>query len=148
MKNIATVNHSEYRMPKSFIIKWIAETYKELDRINQKRLHLDKLELVIVFLEPSASQKINYQFRRKKKPTDVLSFQGDRLTSFGELLLCPEILDRQAKEHGLSFKHELGYMLLHGVLHLMGFEHEKDSKDAQLMFRLQDHLFDRLCKRL
>jgi len=75
-----------------------------------------------------------------------LSFPGDESQgSLGELILCPQVLKAQAKEHDFSFQEELGYMIIHGVLHLLGYDHEKTSHQAKKMFRLQDQIFDKLC---
>ena len=103
-----------------------------------------KAELALVFLEKKPAQKINKEFRGKDYATDVLSFESMDPASLGELVMCPEVLKRQAKEHGLTFQKELGYMLLHGVLHLLGYDHETNEKDAKEMFDLQDSVFDKL----
>ncbi len=100
---------------------------------------LSKMDLTIVFLDTAAAKKINREFRGKNYATDILSFDG------GELVLCPQVLKRQAKEHRHSFNAELGYMLIHGVLHLKGFDHEKSKSAAAKMFKIQDQVFDRLC---
>lgn len=88
------------------------------------------------------------QFRKKNYATDILSFAGDLEDSLGELVLCSQVLQKQAKEHKLTFNEELGYMLTHGVLHLMGFDHEKSKKEAKIMHDIQDLIFDKLCKKL
>jgi probable rRNA maturation factor len=53
-------------------------------------------------------------------------------------------LKRQAREHKLSFQHELGYMVLHGILHLLGYDHETSEADAEKMFAIQDEVFEKL----
>lgn len=103
-----------------------------------------KKDLTVVFLDPGPAKKLNFQFRQKKYATDILSFMTDSPEELGELVLCPQVLQRQAQEHDLSFKLELSYMLIHGVLHLLGYDHERSEKEAKKMFRIQDQLFDRL----
>ena len=102
-------------------------------------------ELVVAFLDPGPARKLNKQFRQKDYATDVLSFgaEGDP-AALGELVICPQVIVRQAKEHGLSVREELAYMVLHGVLHLLGFDHETSERDAKKMFKLQDGLFEKL----
>lgn len=56
-------------------------------------------------------------------------------------MLCPQVVERQAKEHDLSFRDELCYLVLHGVLHLLGFEHEQGGARAKKMYELQDEIF-------
>ncbi len=91
---------------------------------------------------------MNHEFRGKDYATDVLSFDSLEPTSLGELVLCPEVLKRQAQEHGLTYQQELGYMLLHGVLHLLGYDHETNPKDAEKMFALQDAVFETLFEKI
>lgn len=97
--------------------------------------------LTIVFLNQKEAKKLNQQFRGREYATDVLSFSSMDPSSLGELVLCWSVLKKQAKEHGLTQKLELAYMVLHGVLHLLGFDHEKDEAGAIEMFELQDELF-------
>jgi probable rRNA maturation factor len=87
---------------------------------------------------------MNFQYRKKKYETDVLSFDGDFQESFGELVLCPQVLKKQSLQHDLSFRQELTYMLIHGILHLLGYDHETSEKDAQRMFHIQDSLFEKI----
>lgn len=98
--------------------------------------------LTIVCLDKKSARTINKEFRGKDYATDVLSFDPIEPDSLGELILCPEVLKTQAKEHHLTYQMELGYMVLHGILHLLGFEHEDDAKKAEEMFGLQDEIFD------
>lgn len=114
--------------------------FPELGR-NPKSLRLRlKDQLVIVFLDAPAAKKINRQFRNKNYPTDILSFQTG--SGLGELLICPKVLQVQAKEQGHSFDKELTYMLIHGVLHLLGFDHEIGAVKAQRMMKFQDKIFE------
>ncbi len=100
-----------------------------------------------MFLDSTPAKKINWQFRGKDYPTDVLSFEPvDEESSLGELVLCPQVLQKQAVEHKQDYNDELGYMVLHGVLHLLGFDHEKSEADAKKMLELQDDVFQKLLK--
>ena len=99
-------------------------------------------ELILVFLDTKTAKKLNQQFRGRDYATDVLSFDPIDPQSLGELVICPQVLKKQAKEHGISFELELGYMVLHGVLHLLGFDHEENEQQAEEMFKLQDEIFD------
>jgi probable rRNA maturation factor len=101
-------------------------------------------ELVIVFVNSKEQRRLNKSFRGKDYATDVLSFDPMEPGALGELVICPEVIARQAKEHGLLVREELGYMVLHGFLHLLGFDHEKGEREAKRMFTLQDDLFERM----
>lgn len=95
--------------------------------------------------------KLNGMYRGKRKPTDVLSFptQEKKIKQFvlppgevqdwGDIFLCMPQIQRQAKEFGVSAKEEGTRMLVHGTLHLFGYDHEKKI-DAAIMFPLQEKL--------
>lgn len=131
------INQSKIPMPR----KWLNQSYEFLE----KELGLKPMDLTVVFLDVKPARKINKQYRGKDYATDVLSFSSEVAGELGELVLCPQVLIRQAREHDLSFKAELSYMLIHGVLHLLGYDHEKSAREAAKMFKIQDQLFDRLC---
>lgn len=109
-------------------------------RVRQKsRL---KKDLVIVFVANAEMKKLNHHFRDKNKVTDILSFADADEDSLGELVICFPQIQKQAQEHGLTIQQELAYMLIHGVLHLLGYDHEQSKKEAKLMFALQDRIFE------
>lgn len=110
----------------------------------KNRKNLARTEISLVFLSALKMKKINNQFRLKNYVTDVLSFASSSSDSLGDLLFCPVVLKRQSLQHKHSFNHEMLYMLIHGILHLLGYEHEKSKKDALKMFVLQDRLFSQL----
>ena len=89
-------------------------------------------------------KRMNRQFRGKDYATDVLSFDSMDPTSLGELVLCMPVIRRQARRTGLGERGELGYMIVHGVLHLLGYDHETNTSDEAKMFALQDALYVRL----
>lgn len=106
------------------------------------------LELVVVFVQDSEIQQLNAQFRSKDYVTDILSFSPIEETSLGELVVCLNKIKTQAQEHGLTAHQELSYMLLHGLLHLLGYEHENNSSEAEIMFRVQEEIFELYLKSL
>lgn len=112
-------------------------------KIRNKKLL--KKELSLVFVKPAQMKKINFQFRRKQYVTDVLSFEGPSGQELGELVFCWAKIESQASEHGLSPEQELTYLMLHGVLHLLGYDHEGSRHEARIMLDLQDRIFAQLC---
>ncbi|HEY8270046.1 MAG TPA: rRNA maturation RNase YbeY [Pseudobdellovibrionaceae bacterium] len=143
---ILVINQSSVRTPRKFIEAWILQLQKEF----LKRKIFDKnsasKELTLVFLNPKEAKATNKQFRSKAYATDVLSFDGMSPDSLGELILCPQVLQKQAKVHGLKYQEELGYMILHGILHLLGYDHETGVANAEEMFGIQDEVFAKLLK--
>ena len=148
MKNLhlICVNQSSLRMPRAFLETWVAacegDLRRHLPRSVQPRL---RGELTVVFLDAAPARALNLEFRGKNYATDVLSFESP--DSFGELVLCPQVLKAQATEHQLRLQEELGYLVLHGMLHLLGYEHERGGLQERRMYALQDAIFQRLQKR-
>jgi probable rRNA maturation factor len=143
---VLIINESKHTVPRKFIQEWMDQVVAELKKRKVINAEKARRELTLVFLDKKPAQKINKEFRGKDYATDVLSFDSMDPGSFGELVLCPEVLKKQAKEHKLTFQKELGYMLLHGTLHLLGYDHETNEKDAKEMFDLQDAIFERLLR--
>lgn len=114
-----------------------------VQKVRNKSL-LKKSEITCVFLTKKEMQILNNSFRKKNKPTDVLSFQPMETGSIGELVFCPDVLIGQAKKQKHSLSMELSYMFIHGLLHLLDYDHEVSKKEEQIMFRLQDRVFQQL----
>lgn len=125
------------------IFKQIVKHFKSKKIRNQNWLS-EKSELTVVFLTAVEMQRINRHFRKKNKPTDVLSFVSDDPQSLGELLFCADVLKKQAAQQKHSLFAETTYMLVHGLLHLLEYDHEISKKEEKLMFKLQDECFDKL----
>lgn len=98
-------------------------------------------ELSIAIVEVHEIQSLNEQYRGKEGPTDVLSFPCDDpcavvepggMVTLGDVVIAPEIAGRQALEYGHTVEDELNLLLVHGVLHLLGYDHEADE-DALVM---------------
>lgn len=99
----------------------------------------------VLLSDDRALRRLNRQFRGKNKATDVLSFPAPPELSAvhaGDLAISLETAARQAEEHGLTLRDEVRILLLHGVLHLAGFDHEIDDgemagHEAELRKRLR-----------
>jgi probable rRNA maturation factor len=88
--------------------------------------------VTIVFVSDSAIRKLNKQFRGKDSVTDVLSFptepeQFENPSSLGEIVIAIDRAAAQAKENGLTLQNEIEQLILHGLLHLCGYDHETDN---------------------
>jgi probable rRNA maturation factor len=138
------VNHTRDRVPEKWLAKWVRALNRELSRRGHRGL--GRRELVCAFVSSREMKKMNLQFRGKDYATDVLSFESMDPTSVGELVMCLPVIRRQAKRTGLSERGELGYMIVHGVLHLLGYDHETSAEDEAEMFALQDEIYRRLEK--
>ncbi len=81
----------------------------------------------IAFVSDKNIHKLNKQFRNVDKPTDVLSFPAGEETNLGDIAISVETAAVQAKENGLSFETEIAQLILHGLLHLSGYDHVTDN---------------------
>jgi rRNA maturation RNase YbeY len=94
-------------------------------------------EVMVELVGERVMKKLNSHYRDKSYATDVLSFQAPSVFRtqglLGELLICKSVLMRQAREHGHSAQIELEVLIVHGILHLLGFDHEKSPKQAREM---------------
>ena len=101
-------------------------------------LHLTNVTFSIVFAGTAAMRRLNRDWRGKDYATDVLSFAyEDELVEgksfLGEIIIAPEIAVRQAIEYGVEPEMEIRKLLVHGILHLMGYDHEVDSGEMERM---------------
>jgi len=94
------------------------------------------------------SRSLNLRFRHKDRPTNVLSFDGagaspDGRTYLGELVLCAPLVAREARAQRKLLKSHWAHLTVHGVLHLLGFDHERRG-EARLMEAREVQILDRL----
>lgn len=99
--------------------------------------------VAIVLMDDAAIQGINHQFRGKNKPTNVLSFPSSEEGELGDILLAYETIHREADEQGKSLKSHTTHLLVHGVLHLLGHDHEREA-DAKRMESLEIAILSQL----
>jgi probable rRNA maturation factor len=92
-----------------------------------------------VAIAPDARVRaLNRRFRKKDTPTDVLSFPSDELGYLGDVVIASRVATRQARAAGHSRSTELRVLALHGLLHLLGYDHERDDgRMARLERRLR-----------
>lgn len=137
------VNQSRDRAPEAWLRRWVKALARALKReVKGARVkEIGRRELVIVLVTSAEMRRMNHLYRGKNYATDVLSFESADPDCIGELLICPPVVRAQAKRTGLSERGELGFMTVHGVLHLLGYDHETSKKDEAKMFALQDRLY-------
>jgi len=112
-------------------------------------------EISILLAGDGRMRKLNRLYRGKDRTTDVLSFPqvagGGRYDAFpcplGDIVISLPQARRQAKEHGATFYEELARLLIHGLLHLLGYDHEKNAYQARKMRKLEQELFDGILKK-
>ena len=101
---------------------WVSRTKAMLEAMDQA-----DSATTIAFVSDSKIRQLNRQFRGVDKTTDVLSFPSDDEGTLGDIAISVETAVRQAKENGLTLNGEIAQLILHGLLHLCGYDHESDN---------------------
>lgn len=90
--------------------------------------------VTIAFVSDRSIQELNRRFREKNRPTDVLSFPSEQAPfeinqgrNLGDIVISVERAAAQAAEHGMEFEDEISQLILHGLIHLHGYDHETDD---------------------
>ena len=104
-----------------------------------------RMNLSIALIDAVEIKAINKKYRKENKATDVLSFgelvnqgKSNGLFSEPEIIICPEEVQKNAKQAKELFKKELARVLIHAILHLLNYEHEEGGDQAKKMFRKQE----------
>ncbi len=100
----------------------------------------------IAFVSPQEIQKLNKKYRKKDTPTDVLSFGkvSDFKEEASEIIICPYMVREKAKESRLSLKKELANVLIHGILHALGYDHGISKTGTQIMESKEQYYFSKV----
>ena len=93
--------------------------------------------LAIALVPDARVRKLHRTYRRKDKATDVLSFPSDTRGVLGDIVIARGIARRQAREQGHSFETELRVLALHGLLHLIGYDHDHPDDGGKMKRREQ-----------
>ena len=96
-----------------------------------------RIEIAVALLDERAARALNRQFRDRDYATNVLSFPheaayGTRTPMLGDLALCPKVIAREAREQGKRLRDHYAHLTVHGVLHLLGHDHQTE-RDAEKM---------------
>jgi probable rRNA maturation factor len=96
-----------------------------------RRVSKKKWTVSISFVSRSEMKKLNRKYRKKNKPTDVLSFSMKEGRLLGDVIICPSIAKANAVKYGSTFRSEIARLVVHGLLHLLGFDHGKKMFEVQ-----------------
>jgi probable rRNA maturation factor len=105
-------------------------------------------ELVIRVVDEPESRTLNRAYRHLDRPTNVLSFPSDlpavvESRLLGDLIICAPVVEREALEQGKPAQAHWAHMVVHGVLHLLGFDHQNEQ-EAEVMEGLEQEIMSRL----
>ncbi|MDP4007030.1 MAG: rRNA maturation RNase YbeY [bacterium] len=96
-------------------------------------------DLSVVLVLPQKMRQLNKVWRGKNKATNVLAFPGGT-EALGEIVLCPLVIRKDALEYKISFQKALSWMFVHGLLHLLGYDHETKRKEQVMIQKEQRYL--------
>ena len=129
---------------------------KELDELKDmlsdfcKREDLGNVIFNIIIIDNPTIHKINKEYRDKDAPTDVISFaleddktviEPDGVRILGDIYISIDKVHEQALEYGHSFKRELSFLAVHGLLHLLGYD-QMEKSDEEVMFKKQEEVLN------
>lgn len=109
-------------------------------------------ELTIRIVDEQESQQLNLQYRGKDKPTNVLSFPSEvpefiteemEFPLLGDLIVCAQVVNREFEQQNKTFEAHWAHMLLHGSLHLLGYDHIEDD-EAEEMESLEQEILQKM----
>ena len=131
--------------------------YSDYEYLNEvldyaiKKLKIDNSIFDIIFIDDKEMHKLNKEYRGIDRTTDVLSFAlNDNkhidafINSLGDIFISIPKMKSQAIEYGHSEKRELSFLALHGLLHLLGYDHTLGKKEEEEMFGLQKEILSEL----
>ena len=119
---------------------------KKLLNFALKRENLENVEFNIIFVDKDTIHNMNKTYRNVDRVTDVISFAlEDNKTIeldhrlLGDIYICIDKAKEQAEEYGHSFKRELSFLAVHGLLHLLGYDHMEEEEE-KVMFQKQEDI--------
>ncbi len=134
------------------------ETNEKLDLKEEKKIiefalkheNLENVVFNVIFVDEKKIQEINRNYRGIDRVTDVISFaleDGDNNIDFefgrllGDIYICVPRMKQQAEDYGHSLKREMGFLTVHGLLHLLGYDHMTKDEE-KIMFSKQELILD------
>ena len=143
-------NLTENKVDEVWIKQIIADVLKE------EKIKGDK-DISLAFVGPGRMQKLNKSFRKKNRVTDVLSFPESKVkfgkfkigptvgfTGLGEIIICLREVKKNAKRLDLPYEQETAKIIIHGVLHLLGYDHEASEEEAGRMEQKEQSYLNKL----
>ena len=113
---------------------WLEDTY-QAGKTDARR----QSDVSVRIVDEDESRKLNKQYRQQDKPTNVLAFPAslvglpdDEHDLLGDLVICGPLVEQEAAEQGKSAAGHWGHLLVHGMLHLLGYDHETSGQAAEM----------------
>ncbi len=143
MRNIGIFNETQEKVENLEILEPLLTYALEVENV-------DNLEFNVIIINNEEIHKINKEYRGIDRPTDVISFALEDYKDIkyendyrvlGDIYISIDKVREQAKEYGHSEKRELAFLAVHGLLHLLGYDH-MEKEDEKVMFSKQELILD------
>lgn len=121
-----------------FFTKIAEEVFNELD------MQDNQYEISLLLTDDETIRQLNKEYRNKDKSTDVLSFPMEDDIMLGDIAISVDTAKRQAEEAEINIDRETAFLFIHGLLHLLGYDHETSKEDEEEMFALQEKILKKL----
>lgn len=143
MRNIGIFNETQEKVENLEVLEPLLTYALEVENV-------DNLEFNVIIINNEEIHKINKEYRGIDRPTDVISFALEDYKDIkyendyrvlGDIYISIDKIKEQAKEYGHSEKRELAFLAVHGLLHLLGYDH-MEKEDEKVMFSRQELILD------
>ena len=111
---------------------------------NELDMSSNEYEISLLITDDETIRKYNKEYRNKDRATDVLSFPMEDDIILGDVAISYETAKRQSEEAEINIDREVAFLFIHGLLHLLGYDHETSQEDEEEMFALQEKILKKL----
>ena len=111
---------------------------------NELDMSSNEYEISLLITDDETIRKYNKEYRNKDRATDVLSFPIEDDIILGDVAISFETAKRQSEEAEINIDREVAFLFIHGLLHLLGYDHETSQEDEEEMFALQEKILKKL----
>ena len=134
-------NETKIKVGKQFFQKYVERLYKVLKPMIDKKLFKRDGNIELILVGDKKIHELNKEYRKKDKPTDVISFAYLEVTEYeksegdiivGDIFISVDTAKMQARDKGHDLKRELAILFVHGLLHVFGFDHQTDEEEAEM----------------
>lgn len=143
MSDYEIIDEFDYKNDYSYLNEVIDHTLKKLDVKNAC--------FSVIFIDDEKMHEMNKHYRGIDRTTDVLSFALEdnqtiktEIRELGDIFISIPKMKAQAEEYGHSEKRELSFLTVHGLLHLLGYDHTRSEEEEKIQFGLQDEILNEL----
>ena len=111
---------------------------------NELDMSSNEYEISLLITDDETIRQYNKEYRNKDRATDVLSFPMEDDVMLGDIAVSFDTAKRQAEEAEINIDREVAFLFIHGLLHLLGYDHEISEEDEAKMFVLQEKILKKL----